>query len=92
VHSINTVLWGTTGIVLGGIPIANAAGFQQTILAGIKPGNPVPQAEAPVIATTGAKPVLAIASVGASLVPETVRLVVGTLANRLDPLSRCTKN
>jgi len=36
---------------------------------------------------TGAKPVLAIASVGSSLVPETVRLVVGTLANRLDPLA-----
>jgi hypothetical protein len=40
-----------------------------------------------VIAMTGSKPVLAIASVGASLVPETVRLVVGVLANRLDPLA-----
>ncbi len=87
VHSINTVLWGTTGIVVGGIPIADAAGFQQARLAAIKPGDPVPQVEAPVIAMTGSKPVLAIASVGASLVPETVRLVVGILANRLDPLA-----
>jgi hypothetical protein len=30
--------------------------------------------------------VLAIASVGSSLIPETVRIVVGTLANHLDPL------
>jgi hypothetical protein len=41
---------------------------------------------APIIAMTGAKPVLAIASVGSSLIPETVRIVVGTLANHLDSL------
>jgi len=83
-HSINTVLWGTTGMVVGGIPIPDAAGFQQARLAAIKPGDPVPQDMAPVIAMTGAKPVLAIASVGSSLIPETVRLVVGSLANHLD--------
>jgi gamma-glutamyltranspeptidase / glutathione hydrolase len=84
-HSINTLLWGTTGMVVGGIPIPDAAGFQQARLAAIKPGDPVPQDMAPVIAMTGAKPVLAIASVGSSLIPETVRLVVGSLANHLDP-------
>jgi gamma-glutamyltranspeptidase len=36
---------------------------------------------------TGTKPVLAIASVGSSLIPETVRLVVLTLAHQLDPLA-----
>jgi gamma-glutamyltranspeptidase/glutathione hydrolase len=86
-HTINTVVWGTTGMVVDGIPVPDAAGFQQARLAGIKPGDPVPQDIAPLIAMTGAKPVLAIASVGSSLVPETVRLVVGTLANRLDPLA-----
>jgi gamma-glutamyltranspeptidase/glutathione hydrolase len=87
VHSINTVTWGTTGIVVDGIPVADAAGFQQARLSGVKPGAPVPQEMTPVIAMTGAKPVLAIASIGASLTPETVRLVVGTLANHLDPLA-----
>ena len=87
VHSINTVLWGTTGIVVDGIPISDAAGFQQAQLAGIKPGDPLPQPEAPVIAMNGAKPMLAVASVGSSLIPETVRLVVASLANRLDPLA-----
>ncbi len=87
VHSINTVLWGTTGIVVGGIPISDAAGFQQARLAAIKPGELVPQDEEPAIAMTGARPVLAVASVGASLVPETVRLVVETFANHLDPLT-----
>ena len=87
VHSINTVLWGTTGIVVGGIPISDAAGFQQARLAAIKPGDLVPQDEEPAIAMTGARPVLAVASVGASIVPETVRLVVETFANHLDPLA-----
>ncbi|MGH9528888.1 MAG: gamma-glutamyltransferase [Terriglobales bacterium] len=84
VHTINTVLWGTTGMIVGGIPIPDAAGFQQARLAAIKPGDPVPHDMAPMIAMTGTKPVLAIASIGSSLIPETVRLVVGTLANHLD--------
>lgn len=86
-HSINTVVWGSTGIVVDGIPIPDAAGFQQARLAAIKPGDPVPQDMAPVIVMSGTQPVLAIASVGSSLIPETVRLIVGTLANHLDPLT-----
>ena len=87
VHTINTVLWGTTGIVVDGIPIADAAGFQQARLSGVKPGDPVPMDMTPVIAMTGDKPTLALASIGESLGPETVRLVVTILANRLDPLA-----
>jgi len=87
VHSINTVPWGTTGIVVGGIPISDAAGFQQMRLAAIKPGGPVPGDESPVIAMIGSKPVLAVATIGVSLLPETVRLLVGVLSNHLDPLT-----
>lgn len=86
-HSINTEVWGSTGMVVDGIPIPDAAGFQQAKLAAIKPGDAVPQEMAPVIAMAGTRPVLAIACVGSSLIPETVRLVVGTFANHLDPLA-----
>jgi len=89
-HTINTVLWGTTGIVVDGVPIPDAAGFQQARLAGIKPGDRVPNELTPVIALDGTKPVLAMASIGASLLPETVRLLVGTLANKLDPMTAMT--
>jgi gamma-glutamyltranspeptidase/glutathione hydrolase len=41
-HTINTVIWGDTGIVVGGIPIPDSAGFQQSTLARIKPGDRVP--------------------------------------------------
>jgi gamma-glutamyltranspeptidase/glutathione hydrolase len=84
VHSINTVNWGTTGIVVGGIPVSDAAGLQQWRLAGIQPGDRVPNDMAPVIVMHGAKPVMAVACVGASLTAETVRTLLGTLGNRLD--------
>lgn len=87
VHSINTVPWGTTGIVVGGIPVSDAAGFQQASLAALKPGGMLPQDESPVIAMKDGKPQLAIATIGVSLMPETVRLLVGVLANHLDPLT-----
>ena len=84
VHSINTVNWGTTGIVVGGIPVPDPAGFQQSILAAIHPGDRLPNDMAPVIVMQDAKPVMAIASVGSSLLGETVRILLGTFGNRLD--------
>ncbi len=87
VHTINTLLWGTTGIVVGGIPISDAAGFQQASMAKIKPGDLVPHDMTPAIAMAGTRPVLAVASIGESLTPETLRVLVGTLANHLDPLA-----
>ncbi|HKV39770.1 MAG TPA: gamma-glutamyltransferase [Blastocatellia bacterium] len=84
VHSINAELWGTTGIVVGGVPIGDPAGFQQGRLATLKPGDPVPNEITPVIVMDGAKPVFAIATIGSSLIAETVRLLVGTFANHLD--------
>jgi gamma-glutamyltranspeptidase/glutathione hydrolase len=87
VHSIDTVPWGTTGIVVGGIPISDAAGIQQSLMAAFKPGGPVPQDASPVIAMKAGKPDLAVATIGVSLLPETVRLLVGVLSNHLAPLT-----
>lgn len=84
VHSINAVNWGTTGIVVGGIPIPDPAGFQQSILTAIHPGDRLPNDMAPVIVMHDAKPVMAIASVGSSLLAETARILLGTFGNGLD--------
>jgi gamma-glutamyltranspeptidase / glutathione hydrolase len=84
VHSINTVNWGTTGIVIGGVPVSDPASLQQWRLAGIQPGDRVPNDMAPVIVMQGAKPVMAVATVGASLIAETVRILLATFGNRLD--------
>jgi len=85
VHSINTTPWGTTGIVVGGVPLSDAAGFQQSRLMKVKPGDRVPDDMAPVIVMKANQPALAIAAVGVSLVPETVRIILGTFGNHADP-------
>jgi gamma-glutamyltranspeptidase / glutathione hydrolase len=85
VHTINAMPWGTTGIVVGGVPLSDAAGFQQNRLIHVKPGDRVPDDMAPVIVMKANKPVLAVAAVGVSLVPETVRIILGAFGNHADP-------
>jgi gamma-glutamyltranspeptidase/glutathione hydrolase len=84
-HTIYTAIWGTTGIVVGGIAIPDAGGFLQARLGAVKPGERIPNEEAPILVLKGAKPVLATAGIGSSLIPETVRLLLGMLGNRIDP-------
>ena len=83
-HSINTVLWGTTGIVVHGVPVSDAACFQQQELAKLTPGDRVPHDISPIIVMTAGKPILAVTSIGAALLPETVRILLGLLGNHLD--------
>ena len=83
-HSINTSPWGTTGIVVEGVPLSDAACFQQYILVTLAPGARVPNQIEPIIVMTGGKPSLAVSSIGASLLPETVRVLLGSLGNHLD--------
>jgi gamma-glutamyltranspeptidase/glutathione hydrolase len=83
-HSINTMLWGTTGIVVEGVPLSDAACFQQYKLVTLAPGARVPSEITPIIVMTGGKPSLAVSSVGAALLPETVRILLGSLGNHLD--------
>ncbi|HEX7948498.1 MAG TPA: gamma-glutamyltransferase, partial [Phenylobacterium sp.] len=81
VHSINATMWGDTGIVVDGVPLSGAGGLYKTRLAGLKPGQHLPNDMAPVIALRDGKPVLAAASVGSSLVGETVRMTAGLLGD-----------
>ena len=83
-HTINAVIWGDTGIVVDGIPIPDSAGFQQLNLASIKPGDRVPNPIIDTIAFEGDSPVLATASIGSSLIPESIRVLLGVLGQRQD--------
>jgi gamma-glutamyltranspeptidase/glutathione hydrolase len=83
-HTINAVIWGDTGIVVDGIPIPDSAGFQQANLASIEPGNRVPHQIIDTLAFEGDKPVLATASIGSSLIPESIRVLVGVLGQHQD--------
>jgi gamma-glutamyltranspeptidase/glutathione hydrolase len=83
-HTINTVIWGESGIVVGGIPLPDPAGFQQARLVGIKPGDRLPHEIVDTIVLRDGHPVLATASIGSSLFPETLRVLLGVLGQKQD--------
>lgn len=83
-HTINAVIWGDTGLVVGGIPLPNSASFQQKLLAAIKPGDRVLHQIIDTIVLDGDRPVLATASIGSSLLPESLRVLVGVLGQKQD--------
>lgn len=79
-HTINAVVWGGSGLVVGGIPLPDSAGFQQARLAYVKPGGHVPHEIVDTIVLRNGRPVLATAGIGSSLAAETLRILVSTLA------------
>jgi gamma-glutamyltranspeptidase/glutathione hydrolase len=81
-HTINSVVWGSTGIVVGGIPIPDSAGFQQKRLKLIKPGDRVTHEMVQTVALRDGKAVFATAGVGSGLVPESLKLILGVLGQK----------
>jgi gamma-glutamyltranspeptidase/glutathione hydrolase len=82
-HTINSVVWGDTGIVVGGVPIPDSAAFQQDKLARIQPGDRLPHGIIDTIAFDGDRPILATASIGSSLSPESIRVLFSLLGQHL---------
>ncbi len=78
-HSINTVLWGKTAIVVDGITIADAA-FQQAQIARIKPGNRLPAPTETGILFKDGKAVLGFASMGSGLHQRTFQCLLNYTA------------
>jgi gamma-glutamyltranspeptidase/glutathione hydrolase len=81
VHSANTGVWGSSGLVVEGVPIPDAAAVNVQRIASLVPGDRVPNEMSPLIAMRNGKPVLAVATIGSSLIQETLRVLVGTLGN-----------
>ena len=63
-HSINTGLWGSTGLFAGGVSIPDRVGGPQQALAGLAPGAHLPFPATPAIAVRDGQPSLACASIG----------------------------
>jgi gamma-glutamyltranspeptidase / glutathione hydrolase len=79
VHSSNSVVWGATGIVVDGVPIPDAGGVMASRLIHLQPGHRVPNEMSPVIVLREGRPVLGIATIGVSLIQETVRVLLEAL-------------
>ena len=84
IHTSNTVAWGSTGLIVGGIPIPDAAGLTAIRFPSARPGERIPHDMAPLIAFKDGAPVLAMATSGASFLHETVKVVVDTLGHGRD--------
>lgn len=65
------------------IPIPDSAGFQQSRLAGIKPGERLLNEMVQTIVFAGDKPILATAAIGSSMIPETIKLVLSVAGQGL---------
>lgn len=83
-HSINTSLWGTTGLFAGGVSIPDAASFQQQALAELGPGEHLPSAINPAIALRDGRPALASSSIGAGLHCATLQCLHAVLGLGVD--------
>ena len=85
-HTINSVNWGDTGIVVGGVPISDAGAYFRNHPAAKRGGRP-PNFLSPIIALRRGKPVLVVGAVGLSQYQEVARLAAGILAQDQDPIA-----
>lgn len=86
-HTINTSVWGNTGIMIDGVSIADPARFQQLPIARAGPGNRLPDPTNPLIVLKDGKPVLASSSIGTGLHEQTLQSLVNVLEYGMDPKS-----
>ncbi len=84
-HTINTRLWGGTGILVDGISIPDAACFQQDLISRVGPGVRLPDPTNPVLVTKDGEFVLAGSSVGSGLHLSTLLVLVNILDYGNDP-------
>jgi len=85
VHSINTVMWGKTGIFVDGISVNDSASFQQAFIAAAGPGARLPAPTNPIIVLADGKPVLASSAMGSGLHNKTLQALINVLDFDMDP-------
>lgn len=78
-HSINTVLWGSTGIFVDGISIPDSATFQQSAIKQAGPGHRLPDPMCPLIVLSAGRPVLGSSAIGAGLHQRTIQALASVL-------------
>ena len=84
-HTINTSLWGNTGIFVDGISIPDAASFQPADVARAGPGNHLPNGMNPTLFLRDGKAVLGCSAVGGGLHYKTLQALACVLDFGMDP-------
>jgi len=84
-HTINTSVWGNTGINVDGISIPDSAKFQQVQIAKAGPGKRLPDPTSPLIVLRDGKPVISIGSIGSGLHYKTLCVLTSMLDFDMNP-------
>jgi gamma-glutamyltranspeptidase/glutathione hydrolase len=84
-HTINTVLWGNTGIFVDGISIPDSAAFQPGEVEKAGPGHRLPNGMSPLLILRDGKPVLGSAATGGGLHAKTLQVLVNIIDFDMDP-------
>ncbi len=82
-HTINSVAWGKTAIVVDGVSIGDPASFQQAAIARTGPGKRLPSRTETGIVLQGGVPVLGFASMGAGLHERTFQALLNVIGYRM---------
>ncbi|MBW2370852.1 MAG: gamma-glutamyltransferase, partial [Deltaproteobacteria bacterium] len=85
VHSINTVSWGTTGLVIDGISIPDSAMIQVPVVAATPPGERLPDPTNPGLVMKDGKPFMGFSAIGAGLHNRTIACLINVLDFGMTP-------
>ncbi|HKQ39863.1 MAG TPA: gamma-glutamyltransferase [Verrucomicrobiae bacterium] len=86
-HTINTMLWGNTGLFVDGVSIPDSGSFQGAEIARAGPGKRLPIAMSPVIVLRDGKPVLGSSTTGGGLHEKHLQVLLNILDFGMDPQS-----
>jgi gamma-glutamyltranspeptidase/glutathione hydrolase len=84
-HTINSRLWGDTGLFVEGVSIPDSASFQSDEMAKAGPGNRLPIGMCPLIVCREGKPILGSAATGGGLHAKTLQIMANILDFGMDP-------
>ena len=84
-HTINTMLWGNTGIFVDGVSIPDSGAWQGAQIAVAGPGKRLPIGMSPVIVLRDGKPVLGSSTTGSGLHEKHVQMLMNILDFGMDP-------
>lgn len=86
-HTINTVLWGSSGLFVDGVSIPDSGAYQQSRMALAGPGNRIWLGINPVIATRDGEPSVASTGIGSGIHSTTLQRLHNIFDFGMDPQS-----
>lgn len=84
-HTINTDLWGSTGLFVDGVSIADVGCWAQRGIAEVGPGGRLASPDNPLLITRGGVPVAASSAIGSGLYPATLFSIVNVMTYGMSP-------